>query len=118
MTQARVTTTAIADADIGDIANYIASDNPRAAEQFEDEIFAAQERISEFPKAGRLIEDIPGNFLVVRVSQRFHRYLIFYRIGTRAPSKLSASCMAREMFSHCSPIWNDLLVIVIEICGK
>ena len=80
MTQARVTTTAIADADIGDIANYIASDNPRAAEQFEDEIFAAQERISEFPKAGRPIEDIPGNFLVVRVSQRFHRYLIFYRI--------------------------------------
>lgn len=80
MRRFRVTTTDIADVDIGDIANYIASDNPKAARQFEDEVFAALQRIREFPKTGRVIEEVPGDFLVVRVSQRFHRYLIFYRI--------------------------------------
>ena len=79
MTRRAITTTSAADADIRDIASYLALDNPQIALKFEREFSDALIRTSDAPNIGHMVQGSPGDFLVVRVSQRFRRYLVFYR---------------------------------------
>ncbi len=59
---------------ISEIANYIAQDNPAAAEKWVDKIFEQVERLHEFPESGRIVpeiknkmfrEIISGNYRVI-----------------------------------------------------
>ena len=76
----RVTTTRVADSDIRDIATYIAADNRKAAERFGEELWLAFERIGSAPNSGRMVRGFGVGLRVVRISSRFRRYLIFYRV--------------------------------------
>ena len=79
-----VTTTAAAEKDIQDIARYIASDNPPAARRFSEEIWTALAHLSDMPDAGFPVTNLSAPLRVVRVSARFRRYLIFYRLVDEA----------------------------------
>jgi plasmid stabilization system protein ParE len=89
-----VTTTVAADTDIRAIATYIAGDKPQSARDFGVELAQAFIQISEHADIGRFIDiGLPITLQVVRVSRRFRRYLVFYRVlergadrgGARAP---------------------------------
>ncbi|PCE66962.1 type II toxin-antitoxin system RelE/ParE family toxin [Salinivibrio sp. YCSC6] len=43
---------------VEDIALYIAEDNPAAAIQWVDDLFAAVERLADFPKSGRMVPEV------------------------------------------------------------
>ncbi len=43
---------------VGDIAEYIAQDNPAAAAQWVDELFATVERLADFPESGRIVPEV------------------------------------------------------------
>lgn len=75
----RIATTLAADEDIRIIATYIAIDNPKAARQFGEELWAAFGRIADYPEAGAVATGFSVPLRFVRVSPRFRRYLIFYR---------------------------------------
>jgi len=76
-----VRTTAAADRDIAAIAAYIAHDKPKSADDFEIELRDAFVRIGENAELGRVVEaKLPYDVRVIRVSQRFQNYLVFYRI--------------------------------------
>lgn len=75
----RVTTTRAADADIRDIAIYIALDNRQTAEQFADELHKTFARIAEHPNAGIAVTNFRLPLRRMRVSQRFRRYLVYFR---------------------------------------
>jgi plasmid stabilization system protein ParE len=90
----RVTTTNAADADIRDIATYIALDNRNAAAQFGDELFKAFAMIAEHPQMGAPITDFRLPLRRIRVSRRFRRYPIYFH---RPRSKSCGCCMARAM---------------------
>lgn len=79
MTAAFVVTSAAAEGDIQNIAQLIAADSVMSAERFGHEFGAALERIAAFPEHGREITGRPG-LRIVRVSARFWRYLIVYRL--------------------------------------
>ena len=74
----RITTTEAADADIRDIATYIAFDNAYAARQFGAELWESFQRIAENPEIGHTVLEF-DELRVFRVSNRFQRYLVFYR---------------------------------------
>jgi plasmid stabilization system protein ParE len=76
----RVTTTRVADRDIRDIVTYIAADNRKAAETFGRELWLTFERIGSTPYSGRAVRGFGVALRVARVSSRFRRYLIFYRV--------------------------------------
>ena len=66
-----------ANSDVEAIWNYIARDNPRAADQVEDDIQSAMRMLAEFPGLGHTRPDVrrPG-FRFWRVRS----YLIVYRV--------------------------------------
>lgn len=66
-------------ADIRNYVRYIAADSPSAAAKFESELFDAVGRIQEFPAAGAGVRGY-RRLRFVRVSSRFRRYLIVYRV--------------------------------------
>ncbi len=68
-----------AEKDIEDIACYIAADSVQSALKFETEVNQALGRISAFPHLGRQIAGRPA-LRMVRVSGRFWRYMIVYRV--------------------------------------
>src|ERR1051326_940220 len=74
----RLTTTEVADSDIRDVATYLATYNPVAAEQFESELWEAFERIRTNPDIGVLLDGYTESVRSLRVSRRFRKYLIFY----------------------------------------
>lgn len=43
---------------VEDIARYIAEDNPVAATQWVEELFATVERLADFPRSGRMVPEI------------------------------------------------------------
>lgn len=43
---------------VEDIALYIAADSPEAAARWIDELFAATERLANFPVSGRIIPEL------------------------------------------------------------
>lgn len=62
---------------LSEIAEYIAQDNPRAAERWIDEIFAKVEQLKSFPEIGRIVPEI--NHQKIRELIYIH-YRIIYRI--------------------------------------
>ena len=43
---------------VEDIARYIAEDNPGAAVQWVDDLFSTVERLTDFPKSGRMVPEV------------------------------------------------------------
>ncbi len=43
---------------VEDIARYIAEDNPVAARKWVEELFATVERLTDFPKSGRMVPEV------------------------------------------------------------
>ena len=80
MTARSVIIKTAAEDDVRDIARYIARDSPRSAERFGQEFGLAIDRISAFPEMGRKYNVPPFELRLARVSARFRRYLIVYRI--------------------------------------
>jgi plasmid stabilization system protein ParE len=62
---------------LSEIAEYIAQDNPRAAERWIDEIFAKVEQLKSFPEIGRIVPET--NHRKIRELIYIH-YRIIYRI--------------------------------------
>ena len=75
-----VTTTRAADEDIRNVVTYIAADNPVAAQRFATELWETLHRIADTPRLGRVVRGFGTALRVARVSSRFRRYLIFYRL--------------------------------------
>ena len=76
-----VTTTPAADNDIRALATYIATGRPQSARDFGLEIGQAFERLAEHADVGHIVDiGLPFSLRVTRVSRRFRRYLVFYRI--------------------------------------
>jgi toxin ParE1/3/4 len=72
----RLTYTPLAEADLLEIALYIADDSPERAESFVAELQARASRLAEFPDASSVRDDIsPGLRSVVQ-----GRYLLFFRV--------------------------------------
>ena len=44
--------------DLEDIADYIAKDNPIAAEQWVDKLVAAAEKVASHPRSGRVVPEV------------------------------------------------------------
>ena len=76
----RITTTKAADQDIRDIATYVAVNNPVAARKFGTELWRTFDRLASSPESGRAVQGFGVPLRVVRVSSRFRRYLVFYRL--------------------------------------
>ncbi len=75
MNAAFVVTSALAEADLENIAAFIAIDSPQSADRFGEEFNIALERIAAFPQAARKIPRT-NDLRIVRVSARFWLYLI------------------------------------------
>lgn len=43
---------------VKDIAQYISEDNPQAAAQWVDGLFATVDRLSKFPESGRVVPEV------------------------------------------------------------
>lgn len=72
--------TPAANADINEIWQYIAQDNPRAADRVELQLHKTMQTLSQFPGMGHTRDDIDDPAL------RFHRvhsYLIVYRYQSK-----------------------------------
>jgi len=79
MTARSVIVKVAAKADIREIVRYIAEDSPGSAERFGFAFGEAIDRIQSFPESGPRIDGF-HDLRFVRVSARFWRYLIVYRI--------------------------------------
>ncbi len=75
-----VTKTTAAENDIRNIATFIARENPIAAKQFGEELAERLTLLTEFPKAGHRAHGFETELYVMRISRRFRRYLIIYRL--------------------------------------
>lgn len=71
----RVIRSSQADADIYEIARYIAEDNPTAAYRWIDRIDERADLLAEMPGMGRVRDDL----MISLRSYRVGNYLIFYR---------------------------------------
>lgn len=60
-----------------DIATYIAQDKPAIARQWAEDIFASVERLTDFPKSGRIVPEI-GKDTIREIVQG--NYRVIYRI--------------------------------------
>lgn len=49
--------------DLGSIRSFIAEDSPAIADAFLERIFAATERLAEFPESGRVVPEFAGSGL-------------------------------------------------------
>jgi toxin ParE1/3/4 len=94
---ARLTTREAADNDIRDIVTYIAVDSPRAAERFRIEIWDAFRLITEQPNIGRAHSDFTIPLRSIRVSPRFRKYLVFYRVDRQAVEVVRILHSARDI---------------------
>jgi len=61
---------------ISEIANYIAQDNPAAAEKWVDHMFGLVGRLYEFPESGRIVPEIKNKMFREIVSGN---YRIIYK---------------------------------------
>jgi addiction module RelE/StbE family toxin len=69
-----------------EIAEYIAQDNPAAAEKWIDAVFSSVERLTTFPESGRIVPEI--NSLAIR-ELLYGNYRIIYRIEEKQLSILT-----------------------------
>lgn len=72
-----VVITGEAEADLENIGDVIAADNPRRAMTFVDELVEACERLADFPRRYPLLPRYAASGIGRRV---FGEYLIFYRV--------------------------------------
>ncbi len=90
MAQKIVIWTAPALEDLDEIGDYIALDNPSAAEKLIQRIFIAAERLQQFPNLGRKVPELPSlpyRELIIspcRVIYRVEREKVFIVLVTRA----------------------------------
>ena len=69
-----------------EIAEYIAQDNPTAAENWVDAIFAHIEQLKKFPESGRIVPEINNTFFRELM---YGNYRIVYRIEEKRVSILT-----------------------------
>ena len=81
--------------DLRDLADFIARDNPRAADEVEDRILAAADRLRDYPERGRAGRRAGTRELVVRRTP----YLVIYRAGTSLIEIVRVWHTSREPFS-------------------
>jgi plasmid stabilization system protein ParE len=68
---------------VSEIAEYIAEDNPTAAERWVDTIFKKVEELKAFPERGRLVPEIDNKMVRELI---YNNYRIIYRLeGKRLP---------------------------------
>jgi toxin ParE1/3/4 len=71
---------------VSEIAEYIAQDNPAAAEKWIDTIFAKVEQLKSFPESGRILPEV--NSRTIR-ALNYSNYRIIYRIEEKQLSILT-----------------------------
>jgi len=71
---------------VSEIAEYIAQDNPAAAEKWIDTIFAKVEQLKSFPESGRILPEV--NTRAIR-ELNYSNYRIIYRIEEKQLSILT-----------------------------
>ena len=59
-------------------ALYIAADDPAAALRWVEELFAAVERLADFPESGRAVPEVGAREVREVI---FGAYRVFYRVG-------------------------------------
>lgn len=65
---------------LGDAAEFIALDNPTAAENWVNDVFDKSERLGMFPEMGRVVPEIPHhNYREIL----FGHYRIIYKLGQK-----------------------------------
>lgn len=86
----------IAEADLGNIVDYIAEDNPIRAEEFGQELRAKVLPLAQHPKLGRTGR--PGLPAYLRELVVHRSYIIFYRVldGSRAVEILRVKHVAQQ----------------------
>ena len=57
---------------------YIAADDPAAAVRWVDDLFAAVERLADFPESGRVVPELSAREVREVI---FGAYRVFYRVG-------------------------------------
>ena len=60
-----------------EIAEYIAQDNPTAAENWVNSVFTRVEQLKKFPESGRIVPEIKINFFRELI---YANYRIIYRL--------------------------------------
>ena len=60
-----------------EIAEYIAQDNPTAAENWVNSVFTRVEQLKKFPESGRIVPEIKINFFRELI---YGNYRIIYRL--------------------------------------
>ncbi|MBO6940160.1 MAG: type II toxin-antitoxin system RelE/ParE family toxin [Deltaproteobacteria bacterium] len=76
----KVVWTATAVARLEAIEDFIASDDPQAAERFIDALLAIGESLADSPQRGRVVPELPGSGLREVIH---HGYRIVYRATTK-----------------------------------
>ncbi len=69
-----------------EIAEYIAQDNPTAAENWVNALFTHVEQLKKFPESGRIIPEINNYFIRELI---YGNYRIIYRIEEKRVSILT-----------------------------
>jgi toxin ParE1/3/4 len=70
-----------AEHDLDDIFNFIAADNPEAAQYVRQNILNSADLLAQYPELGRRIRNASPRHSQIRwfVIPKFHNYLIFYQ---------------------------------------
>ena len=62
---------------VGEVAVYIARDDPDAADRWTAELFDAVERLADFPESGRMVPELGARDVRELI---FGAYRVFYRL--------------------------------------
>lgn len=89
----KVVWTAAAQADLAEICDYIALDNPARAVSFMNEIVDAGEAIADMPRGFPLVPQLEHKAIRKRV---YRRYLIFYRFKANVVQILHVTHATRD----------------------
>ena len=89
----RVVWTRPALADVLQIKEYIASDSPRYAQRVAERLFAAVERLSEYPLSGRMVPELNEQTVREVVDAP---YRIVYRVRADVLAIIAAAHSARQ----------------------
>ncbi|MFP4548938.1 MAG: type II toxin-antitoxin system RelE/ParE family toxin [Fidelibacterota bacterium] len=71
---------------ITEIAQYIANDNPKAANNWIEQIFSSVEQLETFPKSGKIVTDLNNDAVRELI---YENYRIIYMIESKQISILT-----------------------------
>lgn len=71
---------------LSEISEYIAQDNPAAAERWVHKVFSLVERLSEFPESGRVVPEIKNKMFWEMI---YGNYRVIYKREREAISILT-----------------------------